>query len=235
MSGHSKWSTIKRAKEAVDAKRGVLFTRLSKNITIAARKGKDPSMNASLRTAIESAREVNVPKDLIERAIARGAGEFPGQTIEEVVYEGFGPGGVALLIRCATDNTNRTAGSIKSMLSKYGGNLSGPGSVHHLFRQRGVIRTSQCDEATQLAAVEAGAEDLVEEDNGLTVYTEPSRVSAVKNALASMTSVEFAKVVMVPDTPVEVADQKEKSKLDQLLFALGENDDVVEVMHNANL
>lgn len=133
MSGHSKWATIKRAKGATDAKKGAMFTKLSKNISMAAKKGKNPEFNASLRTAIEAAKTVSMPKDNIEKAILRGAGELPGQHIEEVVYEGYGPGGVALMIRCATDNTNRTSGFLKSTLSKHGGKLGVPGSAKFLF------------------------------------------------------------------------------------------------------
>jgi len=136
MSGHSKWATIKRSKGAADNKRGALFTKLSKNISIAAKKGKDPAMNSSLRLAIDTARESNMPKDVIERAILRGAGELPGQQIEEIVYECYGPGGVALLVQCATDNTNRTAGFIKTTLHSYGGKLGGPGSVSYLFQTK---------------------------------------------------------------------------------------------------
>lgn len=134
MSGHSKWATIKRQKGAADAKRGALFTKLSKNISIAAKKGKDPEMNSGLRLAIDTARTANMTKDVIERAVLRGAGELPGQQIEELTYEGYGPSGVAMMIRCATDNTNRTASFIKSTLAKFGGNLSGPGSVQYIFK-----------------------------------------------------------------------------------------------------
>ncbi len=149
MSGHSKWATIKRSKGAADAKRGALFTKLSKNISIAAKKGKDPETNPSLRLAMDTARTANMTKDVIERAILRGAGELPGQQIEEVTYECYGPGGVALLVRCATDNTNRTASFMKSTLSAYGGNLGGPGSVRYIFKQPDVYTMTFTDEATK--------------------------------------------------------------------------------------
>lgn len=233
MSGHSKWATIKRSKGAADAKKGALFTKLSKNISIAAKKGKDPEMNPSLRTAIDAAREANVTKDVIERAILRGAGELPGQQIEEIVYEGYGPGGVALLIRCATDNTNRTSGFIKSTLGKAGGSLGGPGSVAYLFKQRGVIRLPGNDESLQLSAVEAGAEDLIEEDDGLTVYVPAAHLATVKNALGAV--VEFSEVMLIAEITVTIADEAHREAIHRLVEALEDNDDVIDITHNAKL
>lgn len=231
MSGHSKWATIKRAKGAADAKRGALFTKLSKNISIAAKKGKDPEMNSGLRTAIDAARASNMTKDVIERAILRGAGELPGQQIEEIVYEGYGPGGVAIMVHTATDNTNRTASFIKSTLVKFGGNLGGPGSVNYLFKQKAVVRSHDTAETVQLAAMEAGAEDIVEEDDGLTIYGAPTVLAALKHAVGSV--VEFAEVNFVPDTSIPVDDDAHKAKLEQLLETLEDNDDVIDVVHNA--
>ena len=231
MSGHSKWATIKRAKGAADNKRGALFTKLSKNISIAAKKGKDPEMNASLRTAIDAAREANMTKDVIERAILRGAGEMPGQQIEELVYECYGPGGIALLVRCATDNTNRTAGFIKSTLTKFGGNLGGPGSVSFLFKHRGIVRTNNTSEDTQLKAMDAGADDLIEEDNGLTIYTTPTQLNDVKAALGAL--VTFAEATMHPETTVTITDTDQQRTFEQLLETLEDNEDVVDITHNA--
>lgn len=231
MSGHSKWATIKRAKGTADAKRGALFTKLSKNISIAAKKGKDPEMNPGLRTAIDAARASNMTKDVIERAILRGAGELPGQQIEEVVYEGYGPGGVAIIVHTATDNTNRTASFMKSTLAKFGGNLGGPGSVNYLFKQKAVVRSHDTSEAIQLAIMEAGAEDIVEEDDGLTIYGAPTNLSALKLAIGS--AVEFAEVNFVPDTTISVAAADHKTKLVDLLETLEDNDDVIDVVHNA--
>lgn len=233
MSGHSKWATIKRSKGAADAKRGALFTKLSKNISIAAKKGKDPDMNPSLRTAIDAAREANVTKDVIERAILRGAGELPGQQIEEIIYEGYGPGGVAMFIRCVTDNTNRTGGFIKSTLTKAGGHLGGPGSVGYLFKQRGVIRVPSNDEAVQLAAVEAGAEDLIEEDDGLTIYVAPTQLTNTKASLGE--KVEFAEVMLIPETTISVIESNHQETLLRLIEALEDNDDVIDITHNAKL
>ncbi len=231
MSGHSKWSTIKRAKGAADAKRGALFTKRSKNISIAAKKGKDPEMNSSLRTAIDAAREANMTKDVIERAILRGAGELPGQQIEELVYEGYGSGGIALLIHTATDNTNRTADSIKSTLSKFGGNLGGPGSVSYLFKQRAVIHCTTNSEDLQLAAVENGADDIIEEDGGLTIYGAPATLTGLKKIAGE--SVEYAEVTFVPETTMPVTAPDHKNELERLLEALEDNDDVIDVVHNA--
>lgn len=230
MSGHSKWATIKRAKGAADSKRGVLFTKLSKNISVAARNGKDPEFNAALRTAIEAAKAVSMPKDNIEKAILRGAGELPGQHIEEVMYEGYGPSGVAMLIRCATDNTNRTSSNLKAALSKRGGNLGGPGSVGFLFKLSGVLRVDQTDEATQLKIMDAGAEDLVEEDNGLTIYTVPENFDPVKTTLGA--EVTFAELTQKPLTTVSLDDDA-RSQLLRLLEDLENDDDVVDVHHNA--
>lgn len=232
MSGHSKWSQIKHAKGANDAKRGALFTRLSKNVSLAAKHGKDPEMNPALRAAIDAAKDANMPKDNIERAVLRGAGELPGQTIEELTYEGYGPSGVALMIRCATDNTNRTASFIKSTLNKYSGNLGGPGTVQYLFERRGVLRTSDTTDATQLAAMDAGADDIVEEDGGLSIYTQPELLEAVKSALKN--SIEYSSVDMVPITEAVVED-KDRTTLETLLELLEDNEDVIELYHNAKL
>lgn len=231
MSGHSKWATIKRSKGAADAKRGALFTKLSKNISIAAKKGKDPEMNPALRTAIDAARAANMTKDVIERAMLRGAGELPGQQIEEITYECYGPGGVALMVHTATDNTNRTASTMKSTLAKFGGHLGGPGSVSYLFKPRAVVRSGNTSEDLQLAIMEAGADDIVEEDDGLTVYGAPATLAALKQAVGTAT--EFAEVNFVPETTVPVTDADHKTKLEQLLEMLEDNDDVIDVVHNA--
>ena len=142
MSGHSKWAQIKRQKAVTDNKRSGIFTKLSRNISVAAKKGKDPEMNAQLRAAIDAAREANMPKDNIEKAILKGAGELPGQILDEVTYEGYGPGGVAMIIRCVTDNKNRSASFVKSTLAKFGGKLTGPNSVAYLFKLNDIIRIS---------------------------------------------------------------------------------------------
>ncbi len=229
MSGHSKWATIKRAKGSADAKRGVLFTKLSKNISLAAKQGKDPEMNSSLRSAIDAAKSANMPKANIERAVLRGAGELPGQQIEEHTYEGYGPGGLAIIIRCATDNTNRTGTFIKTTFNKGGGKLAKPGAVGYMFKQRGILRTEDASDETQLLAMDSGAEDIVEEDGGLTIYTEPKTLDAVKEALGD--TVVYASVDLVPETRTTV-DDKTKASAISLLETLENNEDVVEVTHN---
>lgn len=230
MSGHSKWATIKRAKGTTDAKRGILFTKLSKNISLAARRGKDPEMNSALRTAIDAARGANMPKDNIERAILRGAGELPGQQLEEITYEGYGPGGVALLLRCVTDNTNRTSSNLRATLSKGGGKLGGPGTVSYLFKQRGVLRVSDASEAMQLKAMDAGVEDVAVEDDGLTLYTSPQQFETIKASFG--TNASYAQVDMVPDTTIGLS-SGEATAFDTLLTTLEDDDDVVTIYHNA--
>jgi YebC/PmpR family DNA-binding regulatory protein len=232
MSGHSKWATIKRAKGAADAKKGAVFTKLSKNISLAAKQGKDPEFNPSLRAAIEAAKEANMPKDNIEKAVLRGAGELPGQVIEEIVYEGYGPNGIALMMRAATDNTNRTSSFLKSTLHKHGGNLGGPGAVGFLFKQMGVLRVDDASETMQLQAMDAGAEDLVEEDAGLTIYTAPDQFHAVKNALGQ--AVTFGELTMRPLTLVDVTPET-VTTFTKLLEELEDNEDMVDLYHNAKL
>src|SRR4051812_8253247 len=178
MSGHSKWASIKHKKKAVDAKRGVLFTKLTRAITVAAREGGgDPDGNPALALAIQKARDASMPKDNIERAIAKGTGEgSDADAIETVLYEGYGPGGVALLIEALTDNRNRTGADVRHALTKHGGNLGGPGSVSYLFEKRGVIvvDASRYDEDGLMPAIDAGAEDIVLDDDVYEVITEPS-------------------------------------------------------------
>ncbi|MFA6027399.1 MAG: YebC/PmpR family DNA-binding transcriptional regulator [Patescibacteria group bacterium] len=231
MSGHSKWSQIKRQKGANDQKRSGVFTKLSKNISIAAKKGKDPESNSALRSAIDAARAASMPKDGIEKAILRGAGELPGQIIEEVVYEGYGPGGVAFIINCITDNKNRSSAFIKSTLSKHGGSLGGPNTVAYLFKKRGVLRIENSNEDTQLKAIDAGAEDIKEEDNGLTVYVLPEKFEETKKIFDNL---DYSSMEMVPENRLDVSSEIAE-KLNKLLTELEENDDVNETYTNADL
>lgn len=231
MSGHSKWAQIKRAKGAADAKKGAAFTKLSKNISLAAKQGKDPAMNPGLRTAIDTAKTANMPKANIEKAILRGAGELPGQQLEELSYEGYGPGGVAILIRCVTDNTNRTSAFIKSVLNKFGGKLGGPGTVSYLFTRRGVLHLESASDATQLAAMDAGADDIIEEDDGVTIFTPPDQFESVKTAIDEPTV--FAAVELVAGTKVEL-DPGSLGQCERLLEALEDNEDVIDVTHNGS-
>src|SRR3989344_3388801 len=200
MSGHSKWAQIHRQKGAVDAKRGALFTKLGKNISIAAKLGGgDPAANFRLRLAIDQAKTANMPKDNIERAIKRGTGEIAGGTIESIAYEGFGPEGSTLIIECLTDSRNRTASNIKHYLAKYGGSLGAPGSVGWQFEQKGVIRVKAVPDGLELAVIDAGADDIVSEGGGTTIYTAPAALRGVKELLEnSGIAVEYAEVAHVP-------------------------------------
>ncbi len=232
MSGHSKWSTIKRQKGAADQKRGALFTKLGNNITIAAREGGgDAEMNFKLRLAMDKAKAANMPKENIERAIKRGTGELAGDGIEEIVYEGFGPEGVAIYIEALTDNKNRTVANIKHILSKYGGNLGGPGSVAWMFDRKGVIRILSEDleiseDDLSLKAIDAGAEDIVSEEDGIIIYTAPEKLEAVKKLLEkSGVKISFAETEFVPQDKVVVSEAA-KSNLEKLYEELEENEDI---------
>ncbi|MFH1781906.1 MAG: YebC/PmpR family DNA-binding transcriptional regulator [Patescibacteria group bacterium] len=231
MSGHSKWAKIKRQKGTADAKRSDIFTKHAKNIAIAAKNGKDPEMNPSLKTAINSARTVNMPKANIEKAILRGAGEMPGQELIEATYEGYGSNGVALFIETITDNKNRTTSFIKSVLNKFGGSLGGPNSTAYMFNKKGVIRIESADEDFQLKAIDAGADDVVEEEGGLTIYTSPQDLDKVKTALGK---VDFADIDMIPETKADLND-KAKETVSKMIDELEENEDINNVYTNADL
>jgi YebC/PmpR family DNA-binding regulatory protein len=236
MSGHSKWSTIKRKKGAADAKRGKIFTKLIREIATAARVGGgDPNANPRLRLAVDKARMANMPKDNIERAIKKGSGASDGESYEEVVYEGYGPGGIAVLIETLTDNRNRTAGDVRHVLSKFGGNLGSTGCVNYLFEKRGVLRFERGaldGDALLEVALEAGADDVVESDEGIEVVTTPAGFEAVKQALrgAGYEPVEAA-IQLTPSTTVRLAGDEAESML-RLADALEDLDDVQSV--NAN-
>src|SRR5262245_10710694 len=209
MSGHSHWATIKHKKGAVDARRGKLWSKLSRAIIIAARHGGgDPETNLKLRYAIDKAREVSMPKDNIERAIKRGTGDLEGQTFEEITYEGYGPGGVALLVDVLTDNRNRTAGEVRKIFDRAGGKMASAGAVGYLFRRKGVltVEASATDEDTLMGiALDAGAEDMKRVGPNFEITTDPTAFNAVKEALAknNITPV-VAEVSQVPVAPVDV-------------------------------
>ena len=236
MSGHSKWATIKHAKGAADAKRGQLFTKFIKEISIAARMGGgDPAANPRLRTAILKARAANMPKDNIERAIKKGTGELGGAVYEEKLYEGYGPGGVAILVEVLTDNNNRAAANVRNIFSKSGGNLGATGSVAYMFNRKGVIEYDaeavKEDEVMEVA-LEAGAEDIVTEDGVITVTTDPADFEGVLEVLQGKgyESVS-AEVAMVPDMYSSV-DTETATKLQKLIDRLEEDDDVQNVYTN---
>jgi YebC/PmpR family DNA-binding regulatory protein len=239
MSGHSKWSSIKHKKGAADAKRGRVFTRLIKEITVAARMGGgDPDGNPRLRTAIQAAKAENMPKDNIERAIKKGTGELEGVSYDEVSYEGYGPGGVALLIECLTDNKNRTVADIKHIFDRQGGSLGEPGCVAWMFEKRGMIifEKDKVDEEKLLeTALEAGAEDVKEEETEFEVIMAPSDFETVKKAFddEGMTY-SVAEISMVPQNTVKLEGKKAEQMLN-LMEAFEDNDDVNNVYANFDI
>lgn len=240
MSGHSKWSTIKRQKGANDAKRGQAFTKAGRLITIAARDGGgNPDGNFKLRLAIEAARTINMPKENIERAIAKGAGGDGLKPLEEAVYEGYGPNGVALLIEVVTDNKMRTASEIRSILDRSGGSLAGPGSVAFLFKSQGVIEidaVGKDPDELLLTAADSGAEDVEVEDKTGLVYTKPDAIEKVKMALTSAGyEVKNSEVSKEPTTTVKINDENQAGKVLGLVEKLEELDDVQKVYGNFDI
>lgn len=239
MSGHSKWSTIKRKKGAADAKRGRIFTKLIKEITVAAREGGgDPEANPRLRTAVDNAKAQNMPSDNIEKAIKRGTGELDGVSYVRVTYEGYGPGGVALFIECLTDNENRTVASIRHLLNKHGGNLGKDGSVSWMFDQKGQIvvdAASHDPEGVMLAAIDAGAEDVIEEEGFVRVMTPFTAFQAVQDALREAgIEPEEAELAMIPKSTVAV-EGSTAERLLKLVDALEDDDDVQKVAANFDI
>jgi YebC/PmpR family DNA-binding regulatory protein len=238
MSGHSKWATIKRKKAATDQARGKVFSKYIKEITIAARGGGDPEANPRLRSAINAAKSVNMPANNIERAIKRGTGEIEGAAYEETHYEGYAPGGVAVLVEAATDNKNRTTGEIRHMFTKFGGNLAEAGSVSYLFKPRGVIEIDKSaigEDALIELVLEAGADDVNTEGELYEVLTPPAALEAVKEALAShKIATASAELTRVASLHVPVS-EKEAETLLKLVDALEEHDDVQKVHANFNV
>jgi len=239
MSGHSKWHTIKHKKGAADAKRGRVFTRIIKELTVAARNGGgDPDSNPRLRTVIADAKQVNMPADNIKRAIRRGTGEEPGVIYEEITYEGYGPGGVALMIEAMTDNKNRTVGELRHMLGKYGGNLGETNSVRRMFEKKGyiVIEKAKAAEDMLMAAVlDAGADDLVDDGDNWEVMSTPEAFPAVKEAIDKLNIETLeARVSMLPTLYVSLEGRPAQSML-KLLDLLEDHDDVQHVWSNADI
>lgn len=231
MSGHSKWSTIKRKKGALDAKRGQMFGKLAKQITVAARLGKNLDM------AVGAARAANMPKDNIDRAIAKGMGTLDGVQLEEALYEAYGPGGAALLIEVVTDNTNRTLGELRAVFNKQGGNLAQPGAVQYLFDQRGVIEVALGDDpdATQLSLIELGIDDVQLEDDRVVGYASPSQLHGIQQAaVAAGLSVLATRISWIPKSTLPIAHDAQE-KLLRLMELLDDLDDVQSVETNAEL
>jgi YebC/PmpR family DNA-binding regulatory protein len=238
MSGHSKWSTIKRKKGAKDAERGKLFTKLIKELTVVARNGGDEATNPSLRTVIQNAKAANMPLSTIERAIRRGAGEEPGVIYEEVIYEGYGPGGVAVIVETLTDNRNRTVADVRHIFSKYNGNLGENGVVAWMFDQKGLIEVGKAvidEEDLMLAVMDAGAEDIQDADEVYEIITPIAQFEAVKQALEdnSIASGQ-ASLVRLSQNMLEV-EGKEIEQIIRLLEALEDLDDVQKVYSNFDI
>lgn len=238
MSGHSKWHRIKRQKQSEDQKRGKIFSKLSRKIAVAARKGKDPDKNSDLRQAIVEAKVNNMPKDNIERAILKGSGELPGTELFETTYEGYGPGGVALLVDCVTDNKKRTTSEIRHIFESHGGKLGSEGCVSYLFKRTGLIIVPK-DETPEMtvidAAIEAGAIDINEEEDVFEVLTEPSDLHRVVEFLSEREiPIEEYEITYTPTTEKNL-EEKEARKLLKLLSLLEDLDDTQKVYSNFNI
>ncbi len=238
MSGHSKWHTIKHKKGAADAKRGKIFTRLIKELTVAARSGGDPDMNPRLRTIIAEAKANNMPRENIERAIRRGTGEEPGVSYEEITYEGYGPGGAALLIQSLTDNKNRTVGEIRHLLGKWNGNLAAENSVAWMFSRKGqvVVEKSKADEEKLLnAALEAGADDMNDDGSAWEIVTAPESFETVRDAVkAHGIEPAAAEIAKIPQNYVKL-EGKDAQQMLKLMEALDDHDDVQHVWANFDI
>ncbi len=237
MSGHSKWASIKHQKGIKDARRGASFTKFANLISVAARSGADPAMNFKLRLAVDSAKKAGVPNANIERAIKRGSGQEGTGSFEEITYEGYGPGGVAVIVETATDNRNRTAPDVRSAFGKHGGTMGTNGSVAYQFTQRGVIVVPATDlEAATMDAIEAGAEDVEEGEGELIVYTRPTDLDAVRKALAEKGyQAEKAELSFEPNTTIAVTDEATARKLMRLMDALEDLDDVTATYSNFDI
>lgn len=237
MSGHSKWANIQHRKGRQDAKRGKVFTKAAKEIIIAAKSGGDPSGNPRLRAAIAAAKAVNLPKDKIEAAIRKGTGEDAGGDIAEAFYEGYGPGGIAIMVEVATDNKNRTVAEVRHLFTKHGGAMGENGSVGWMFERKGVIavpRADYAEEAIMEAALEAGADDVIDDEDVWTIQTAMADFAAVRDALeAAGIGMESAELAMVPANLVAV-NAETGVKLLRLMDALDDNDDVQNVYVNAD-
>jgi YebC/PmpR family DNA-binding regulatory protein len=239
VSGHSKWSTIKHKKGKEDAKRGKLFSKLSRAISVAAREGgTDPEMNATLFNAIEKAKSYSMPKENIQRAIERGGGGAGGAAYEAIVYEGYGPAGVAIIVEVLTDNKNRSAADVRNIFSKHGGSLAQPGAVAWMFERRGSITldaSKYAEDDVMTAALEAGADDVVPDGESFQVLTQPNDFAAVRDALiAAGIEVEEAELTMLPKTTVQLEENDARKTL-KIVDALEDSDDVQEVFANFDI
>jgi YebC/PmpR family DNA-binding regulatory protein len=239
MSGHNKWSTIKHKKGAADAKRGKLFSKIIKEISIAARAGGgDPEGNPRLRTAVNAARSANMPKDNIERAIKRGTGEIEGANYEEITYEGYGPGGVAVLVETVTDNKNRTVAEIRHIFEKFTGNLGESGCVSWMFQKMGMVEISAeglSEDDVMEVAIEAGAQDAVKDGELFSITTEPGDFEAVRKAVEDKGwKIETAEITMLPQNTVKLEGKKAEQML-KMMDALDDNEDLQTVYANFDI
>lgn len=236
MAGHNKWSKIKRGKAVEDARRGAIFTRIGNQIAVAAKNGTDPSMNPALAMAIEKAKAANMPNTNIQRSIDRGSGKLGGAQIQEVMYEGYGAGGVAVLVECATDNTNRTYPEVKLAFSKHGGSIAEKGAVAFQFERKGMIRVRGTGDDLMLQALDAGAEDMQEDEDESVVYTDPKQLNAVQLALkeADIDVIE-SELTFVPNNTVSVDDAATAGKIMRMMDALEASDDVVNTHVNFDI
>lgn len=236
MSGHSKWSTIKRQKAVKDAARGAVFTKLGNAIAIAARGGTDPETNFSLRLAIDKAKAANMPMNNIQRSIDRGSGANDGAQIQEVLYEGYGPGGVGILVECATDNINRTYPEVRLAFSKHGGNIAEKGAVAFQFDRKGMIRVKGSGDEVVLQSLDAGAEDVQEEDDELVIYTNPKELAQVRDNLQKLNlEILEAELTYVSSNTIKISDSSTAGKIIRLMDALDDLDDVVTTHVNFDL
>jgi len=239
MSGHSKWATIKHKKGAADAARGKLFAKLIRQVEVAAREGGgDPDMNPTLRTMYQKARDASVPLDTIERAIKRGTGELEGVSYEQITYEGYAPGGVALMVEVLTDNRNRTGAEVRSIFTKHGGSMAEPGAVAWQFERKGVVLVDRAveEDDLMLVALDAGAEDIADDGVAWRVTTAPSDVSAVRSALEEAgIAVTSSELTMIPTSTVAIETEEAARKVLKLVDALDDNDDVQDVYGNFDI
>lgn len=227
MAGHSKWAKIHRGKAIEDAKRGAVFTRLGNTIAIAARAGADPDMNFTLRLAIDKAKAANMPAANIQRAIDRGSGKLGGEQIQEVMYEGYGPGGSAILVECATDNINRTYPDVRLAFTKHGGNIAEKGAVAFQFERKGMIAVKGKGEDLLMTALDAGADDVEEYEDETTVYTDPKKLAEVRDNLKNAgVEIAEAELTYIPKNTVEITDASTAGKIERLMEALDDLDDV---------
>jgi len=241
MAGHSKWANIKHKKGREDAKKGKMFSKLSKMISVAAREGgDDPDMNSELRLAIQKAKDNNMPNDNIERAIKRGTGDLDGVNYERFVYEGYGPGGIAIYMDLMSDNRNRTAAEIRHLLSKHGGNLGETGCVSWMFKRKGQLvidleKNALDEDSLMMIAIEAGAEDVITEDNLINIYTTSTELEEVRlNLEEEDIEIESSDIAMIPDNTIEM-DISNARKVLKLMDVLEEHDDVQEVYSNFDI